>query len=394
MRHGGYLLGLVLLASTPVAAEDAANAVADCLSQPSRACALASALRVTAEEELAISRVDSLIAIADSFARLGELERARTAVALAKQAAEDIGISIGTEQKLAEIVPVLATIGDIDEAIAMADGLADKLRTANALGAAALARARAGDAPGTARLLDRIDNPTVAMRFAVATAEALAGNGMRDSDLERLRSRLANYDNPVMRALGEARLAVIEADAGRLDEADRLARSVRDALDTVGMPDGRARIYAALAMIDLARGDRAAFEDDATRAVTLAKGVHSDLDRVAALSDVISSLSAGGRIEEAVALASGIDDLRDLGALLARLSEHRASAEAILPLAAHIESVVGASDSRFERDRGRLALARALAASGEIAPAIEVIGRIENDDQQAQALATLAPALD
>lgn len=389
------LAGAAFAQGSPAdAVAQSAAMVENCLQSPSRACALGSALMVTAEEELAITRVDSLIEIADSFARLGDVDRARATLELARQAADDIGISIGTEQKLADIAPIDAAIGYTERAIATAEGLSDPILRVNALGNAALALARHGKAAEAERLLDRIDIPLVAMRYAVDLAEALAESGETIGDLAGLERRLGAVDNRLLKALGQSRLAVLEARAGRVEEAQRLYAEVEDALPYIGMPEERARLFAGLASVRLALGDRPGYEDYAGRAANLAKGIRSDLDRMAALADVITALSAGGHVDQAVALARNVTDLRDLNALVERLSRRKLSAGAVLPLASHIETTLARSESRFERDRSRLALARALAASGSIGPAVAVIGAIESDDQQAQALAFLAPALD
>ena len=122
--------------------------------------------------------------------------------------------------------------------------------------------------------------------------------------------------------------------------------------------------------------------------------VNADYDQTIAIADVVAALAAGGGIDEAVDLANRITDLRAQTRLLSRLSRRKEAAQAVIPLAQNVLAAADAADSRFERDRARLAVAKALAAVAAVPQAVEVIAGIENDDTQAQALAALALNLD
>ena len=396
---GAFLLFLTPIVGVPArAANDlprTAEVITNCLANPSRDCALAAALMVTADEELAITRVDDLIAVAETLAHIGDRARARATVELAIQAAHDIGLTIATEQKLVEIVGTMAEVGETARAIEIAEGLGDRFRRANALGAIALAQARTGDVAGAQETLDRIAVPLLALRYAVEMTEEIAENGeVDDAAAAALEARLSHVDHRLLRTLGYTRLAVLKARQGEHDAARRLRDAAAAERDYILDTADRARLFAGLARVALALGETDAYADAVSRARGLAMRVNADYDQTIAIADVVAALAAGGRIGEAVDLADRITDLRSRTRLVASLSRRRDAAAAVVPLAQRVLEATAAADSRFERDRARLAVAKALAAVGAVAQAVEVITRIENDDAQAQALAALAQKLD
>lgn len=376
-------------------ASPARAAIEQCLTSPNRACALASALMVTAEEELAISRVDTLLAVADTFQRIGDHDRARATAALAREAAQDIGLTVAIEQKLGDLVGTLAALGEVEEAIKIAENLSDRFDRADALGAIALALGREGDLVGAQAALDRIDVPLIALRHAVDLTEEIAERGTPDrATAAALEAKIAAADHRLLQALGYARLAIVEARSGRLEDAKRLYDLAGEATDRMQTSSDLARLLAALARADLALGDRLSWERHVTRARTMAKRVQDDLEQTLAYGDVVAALAAGGQTADAVELAREVSDLRSQSALIRRLAGRKAASATVEPLAPYILDTAAANDSRFERDRARLAVAEALSEVDSVDRAADVIGAIENDDTRAQALAFLARALD
>lgn len=371
------------------------EAVENCLASPNRNCALAAALMVTSEEELAISRVDTLLAVADTFQRVGEHDRALATARLARETAQEIGLTVALEQKLRELVGTLAALGEVEEATAIAEGLSDRFDRADALGAIALALGREGDIAGAQAMLDRIEVPLIALRHAVDLTEEIAERGTIEATAtSALEARIAAADHRLLQALGYARLAVVEARAGRVEEARRLRGLAGDATDRMQKSSDLARLLAALARADLALGDSESHDLNVTRARTMALRVRDELERTLAIGDVVAALGTGGRVDEAVELAREVSDIRSQSALIRRLAGRESGAAAVEPLAPHLLETAASHDSRFERDRARLAVAEALSAVDRVGRAAEVIGTIENDDTQAQALAVLARALD
>lgn len=384
-----------LSAADALAAVRPTDPVERCLANPSRLCALAAALKVTAEETLAIERVDTLLAVSGTFAELGDLDRARATASLARDAAEDIGISVGTEQKLTELAGVLASLGAHEEALATAAALEDRFQRAHAFGAVALAEAGSGDIAAADRALDRIEEPLLSLKYAVEVSEALSARAIAATDLSStLEARLAKVDHPLLRPLGYARLAALHARAGNDSKAAALEEKAADAYGYLNSNAQRARLAAALALVDLAQGDRAGFDTLAQRAAYQARLVGASYDQAQAVSDAAAAMAAGGRIDETVALAGLVEDLRAQSAFIDRLSRQQVAAEAVPAIAERVLRTAARDESPFERDRARLAVAEALARAGAVTRAIDVIAAIEDDDKQAQALAVLARRLD
>ncbi|WP_210432093.1 hypothetical protein [Iodidimonas gelatinilytica] len=348
---------------------------------------MAAALTITAEEELPIARVDTLIAIAETFERLGDMKRADATVDLAKQAAEDIGISIGTEQKMVRIVGPMTGVGRTEEAVEAAHALKDRFLKADALGTIALTQARMGNMDAAQATLDMIVEPLLALRYAVRMIENLAENGVDTNAIPvgPLTERIQGIENVLLKALGETRLAVIQAKRGETEEAIKLRDQAALALETLSLNHERARIYAGLALAAHMLGDMEMYEDYANRAANLAGGVRSDYDRALAIGDAVAALSVGGHVDRAIDLASRVTDLRAQSRLIDQLSRRSSAHAAVAPLAEHILKAVADHDERFERDRARLAVAQALARVEAIQSAAQVIADIETDDDQAQA---------
>ncbi|GAK34085.1 hypothetical protein AQ1_01981 [alpha proteobacterium Q-1] len=372
-----------------------AQMIESCLENPNRTCALASALLVTAEEELPIARVDTLIALGKSFARIGDQDRAAQTLDLALEAARDIGISIGTEQKLALIVGPLTEIGRSEEAIAIASDLNDRFLKADAFGEIALAEARRGNIAAALDHLDRITEPLLALRSTVSMIEWLANEDQNDADLpvSALMDRLDNLDHDLLKALGETRLARIEAERGQPETARDLIAKASEALGALSLNHERARLYAGLALASQALGDQASYEDYADRAANLAAGVRSDYDRPIAIADAVHALTLGGHIDRAAKLAQSVTGLREQSALIRRLAALPGSRPIVQALSDHLLALLTEEDSRFERDRARVAMAEALGDVAAIEQATRIIAAIESDDAQGQALAVLARSL-
>lgn len=374
-----------------------ADSVTQCLDSPSQQCALAAALMITAEEKLAIERVDTLIALAETFARLGQDQRARTSAQMARKAAQDIGISAGTQQKLAALAPVLGVIGQTDEAIATAESLGDRYDIANALGRIALTLANRNEFDAVQDTLKRIEEPLLALKYAVEATEAIVANGASEDGIAAaarlLEARLEGVDDNFLQALGYARLAAMRARLGDNEEARRLATRAEEMGASINSAGRMARLQASLALVDLALGDRQSYDNRVSRAGDLAARVYSDYDRATAYGDVIPALAAGDHVARAMDLAERVKSIRTLTSLLERLSQGVAQDRVLEALAQLVLERTAEEDSRFERDRARLKVTQALVRVGATDQAARAIRAIERNDMQAHGLAVLARAL-
>lgn len=373
---------------------DPESLIGDCLEKPTALCALGAALSVTADEQLSIIRVDALLAIAETFAELEQTERGIRTAEMARTAAEDIGISIGTAKKLAELAPIWAKLGEDARAVALAQSLSDRYLTANALGSIAVAQAREGRIDAAQQTIERISVPLLALRYAVDVTEAVASNG---ADLatagELLEGRLESVDHSLLRGLGYTRLALLHAQDGDVEKAGALYTRAADLVPYLTIGAQRAQLLAGLARVDLALGDREKYESDVARAATLAGRVRGDFDQMQALSEVAAALAAGGKTDRALELAKSVKGLRGQTDLLKRLSEAPGTEDTVRALADYILAALDEEEARSERDRARLAVATALSRIDAVERAAEVIAGMEQRDTKARGLAVLARAL-
>jgi len=375
-------------------APDPEAMIGNCLESPTPICALGAALNATAEERLSIIRVDALLAIAGTFAELGQIERGVRTAEMARTAAEDIGISIGTAKKLAELAPVWAKLGEDARAIETAQSLSDRYLTANALGSIATVQARQGRIEAAQQTTEQIAVPLLALKYAIEVTEAIARNGADLAEAGRLlENRLDGVDHTLLRGLGHTRLALLHARAGNTEKARSLYTQTADLVPYLTIGAQRAQLLAGLAQVDLALGDKESYESDIARAATIAGRVKGDFDQMQALSEVVAALAAGGKTDRAVELARSVGTLRGQTALLERLSEAEGTDETVRALANHILASLDEEDARSERDRARLAVAGALSRIGAVEQATEVIAGMEQRDTKARGLAVLARAL-
>jgi len=381
-------------ANTAPSAADPDALIGDCLESPTTLCALGAALTVTAAEQLSIIRVDALLAIAETFAELAQIDRGIRTAEMARTAAEDIGISIGTAKKLAELAPIWAKLGEDARAVELAQSLSDRYLTANALGSIATAQAREGRIEAAQQTVDRITVPLLALKYALDITQVIANNG---ADLaaagKLLEGRLESVDHNLLRGLGYARLALLHARNGNAEKAEALYTQAADTVPYLTIGAQRAQLLASLAQIDLALGDREKYESDVARAATLAGRVRGDFDQLQALSEVAAALAAGGKTDRALELAKSVKGLRGQTDLLKRLSDAPGTGDTVRALAGHILDALDQDEARSERDRARLAVATALSRIGAGEQATEVIAGMEQRDTKARGLAVLARAL-
>jgi len=381
----------------PLRREDGGDKMlAACLQEPTRSCALAAALAVTAEERLAIMRVDALMAIAETFADIGQKDRAQESLTMAQKAARNIGISVGTERKLAEMADIWAMLGEDDKAIEIAKSVSDEIHTANALGRIARVQARQGRVEAAQSTLDEIGFPLLELNYAVEVTEIVArDDAVAFSDPGAvLEARLDEVKQDHLRGLGYTRLAMLHAERGNREKARTLRGRAEEILQGLTMASQEARLQAGLAQADLALGERKSYRGRMTRAVTLIERILGNFDQNRAVREVVAALAAGDQVDRAVELAARVEDLRDQTALLERLAERENAPRVVEALAGKILERLDDEEARAERDRARLVVATAFSRLGAVERAAEVIRNMEQRDTKARGLAVLARALE
>ncbi|MGF1606228.1 MAG: hypothetical protein ACFB22_07795 [Rhodothalassiaceae bacterium] len=397
-RSGLFLLALLL--GPPAQAQSPAQQwVSDCLATPSRECALRTALRVTADEELAIERAKVLLALADSFRVIGAEQRAVEALSLAAKEARDIGISIGTEQHFVEIAGLYGAMGRQDAADRIITEIEDRILRARARGEAALGLLRAGRAEASAALLTAIEVPAIAQEYALRAAEYLVrAEGQTDPGpaLAAADTLLNGNAQRFYRELGQLRLATALARAGRAEDAQAIRAGIDVSLDRSLPPDFRAELLAGLARLDIALGDREAATRNLTAATRWLRRSTVTYDRNRALGVVAAAALAADQRDLVARLAEDVEDLTARTRLIDTLAPAITTSQdraLLVDLARQTLPLIDALEGRFERDQARYDLVTALIDAGAGQAAAEIIAAIEDDDQQARALAYLARLL-
>ncbi|GIX16774.1 MAG: hypothetical protein KatS3mg119_0960 [Rhodothalassiaceae bacterium] len=367
-----------------------------CLAVPTRGCALASALLVTARQDLAIDRVDNLIALARSFLALGENARARQVLRLAEQAAEGIGIAIGTERKLAEIAPLYGLAGDPARAEELLARIGDATTRAAAMVALAENLARAGQVEAAVALTERIDKPWLALDALDRVIRAAAArDGEVPADLlARLERRIDGLPRYILSDLARAHLALLLARRGEVERARAMWQALDARLTGLGPAAEEVRLAAALLPVDRALGETQAGAHHLAIIARRVEHLGIDDDRRHALAEAATALALAGRDAEARAvLALAGDDYRLLLDLAGALLEAGAPPELLAAAADRVLDAAAAQELRAERDRGRLVAVRLLVAAGRRDAAIAAVRAVEDPGLKARALAMLAPLL-
>ncbi|MEV4514006.1 hypothetical protein AB0K00_34235 [Dactylosporangium sp. NPDC049525] len=283
----------------------------------------AEAERLSTLEQWPVSQVSSLAHAARVAADAGCLDRARGMIRRARSFADAIPETISRPGALSSIAFALATVGDLDEAEAIARGIepADDWNAQAALYYVARAAARSGETDRAAALAARIDGYFGEMALAeVAGATAAGGDPLQAGDIAR-----------------------------SVPDADQRAQALADvAHELIGVGD----LESATALLD--------------EAVT-ALGPSG-----AAVKDVGVALARAGRAGSGVALICAMPRARDRAEALAGVA--RAVAEAgdtghATALMYEAERAAWTDDSvapSTDRELGLVALTEAVAATGDL----------------------------
>ena len=338
-----------------------------------------------------------LLALARSFIALGEPDRAHRLLQAAERTAARIGIAIGTERKLAEIAPLYGLIGDREAAERLLARVTAEHGRAAALVALAENLAHAGQAEAGLAVAERITKPWLALDALdrVIQARAPQDGGVSEALLARFSRRIDRLPRYLLRDLARAHLALLLARKGERDRAAAIVTALDRQLTGMTPAADELRLAAALAMTDLALGDKTFLARHLRIILRRARDLGLDEDRRRALAEAAAALAHAGRLDDArnlVALAMKAD-YRLLLAVAEALVAIDAPADLLDATAEQVRSAAAAQSLRAERDRGRLVATRLLVAAHHKQAALETIRRIEDAGLRARGLAMLLPLL-
>ena len=365
-----------------------------CLEAPTRDCAFTAALQTVIGEEFGIERAKVLIGVARSMIDTGQSEQAVQTLMLALDEARSVRLTLVTQEKITEIAPLLARAGDVAGGLALAQELQNDSVKDVVLGKIAEESMIAGDLADAKVALAQIGNTSKAFWRELGLLARAPRAALATVDMAELDKKVRALDRPDLRYQGIVQLAIIadrKGDAGGrnayLSEADELFTSV------VGI-GSRAEVTAQRVRAMFDAGMDPAFIAASYDLALLHGG---RLRNAAMQADFASKV---GSVEAATGyLESALDRLQyftEVDAKAHYLASLRSGAEQSM-LAAQFREVlneVGQLQGAYERDIVRLTLLEGALGNTDLYLARHIVEAMEDDDNQALALALMAPLLD
>ncbi|WP_417452127.1 hypothetical protein [Kordiimonas sp.] len=364
-----------------------------CLQAPTRDCALSSALQTVIAEELGVERAKVLVGVATSMIETGQREQAVETLMLALDEARTVKITFVTQEKIKEIAPLLARAGDVSGALVVADeienhGIKDGVLAeiaAEAIGNGALADARV--ALGKMRNRSRAFWRELTL-LARAPDKALTTVKLDDieADVRALGRTEQVYRGLIQLAIIADRKGNAVARDTYIAEADELFSGV---VGIAARADATAQ--RASAMHD------ASLEAALVRASYDLAALHGDRVRDGdTLQDIARKLgpveAALGDLGRAFARIEQFKTVEAKAAYVASLQPREASEEMVSKMS-EVLGQISDVDGAYERDIIRLKLLDGALKNGSIDLASNIVRSMEDDDNQALALARMAPLL-
>lgn len=365
-----------------------------CLEAPTRDCAFTAALQTVIGEEFGIERAKVLIGVARSMIDTGQVEQAKQTLMLALDEARSVRLTLVTQEKITEIAPLMARAGDVAGGLALVEELQNESVKDTTLTEIAEEAIKTGKLADARVALSQVSNRSKAFWRELSLLSRAPRASLATVDLKELEAGVRELDRVDQLYRGLVQLAVVadrKGDAaernGYLTEADELfsgvigigtradvtAQRVRSMYDA-GMDPAFVRTSYDLAVL---HGDR--LRDDTSRADFAYK---------------IGAVEAGiGYLETALDRTAIFKEVDAKATYLASLRANGGQDE----LAGRFRDVlneVGQIQGAYERDIVRLSLLEGALENADIALARNIVRTIEDDDNQALALALMAPLLD
>ncbi|WP_417458361.1 tetratricopeptide repeat protein [Kordiimonas sp.] len=365
-----------------------------CLEAPTRDCAFTAALQTVIGEEFGIERAKVLIGVARSMIDTGQVDQAKQTLMLALDEARSVRLTLVTQEKITEIAPLLARAGDVAAGLALVEELQNESVKDTTLTEIAEEAIKSGQLADARVALSQVTNRSKAFWRELSLLSRAPRSALAAVDLKELEAGVRALARVDQRYRGLVQLAVVadrKGDAaernGYLSEADEMfsgvvgigtradvtAQRVRSMYDA-GMDPAFVRTSYDLAIL---HGDRlredAAKADFATKIGAVEAGIGylgSALDRLATFKEVDAK-------------ASYLASLRTTSSQGDLAGQFRG-----------VLSEVGQIQGAYERDIVRLSLLEGALGNADIGLATNIVSSMEDDDNQALALALMAPLLD
>ncbi len=396
---GGLLLSVssaaLALQQVPVTTEHQPNEhTMACLEAPTRDCAFTAALQTVISEEFGIERAKVLIGIARSMIATGQDKQAVQTLMLALDEARSVRLSLVTREKITEIAPLLARAGDSASALALVGELENQSIKDLVLFKIATEAAFRGKIADARVALRQTQNQARAFwreltLLARSSKEALAG-----LDFAELGGRIRAMERTEQRYQGLIQLAIIADRMGDAGERNALITEADELFTSVVGIHHRADATAARARNMFEAGMDPAFVTASYElAVTHGNRLRGS-EALTSFADQVGAIeAASGNLEMAL---RRLEVFEDLAAKAKYISQLQAGRDESL-LAAEIRGMltqVGEIEGAYDRDLVRLTLLEGAISNEDAYLARQIVMAIEDDDNQAYALALMAPLLD
>lgn len=364
-----------------------------CLQAPTRDCAFTSALQTVIEEEFGVERAKVLVGVASSMIETGQKEQAVQTLMLALDEARTVNISFVTQEKIKEIVPLLARAGDMSGALALTDELQNEGIKDTVLAEVAEEAIGNGELADARVALGMMQNRSRAFWRELTLLARAPEAALTTVNVEELDADIRALDRTDQRYRGIINLAVIADRKGNaelrdayLAEADEMfpgvvgiaARAEATALRAramydAGMDEALVRTSYDLALLHGERLRDGALLPDFARKVGPVEAALGNLDSAIARTEYFENVDAKAGYLASLR-ADGAGDL-----VAAKMTE----------VLGEVEDV----EDAYERDVIRLKLLNGALRNSNLDLAANIVRAMEDDDNQALALARMAPLL-
>ena len=365
-----------------------------CLEAPTRDCAFKAALQTVIAEEFGIERAKVLIGVARSMIATGQAEKAKQTLMLALDEARSVRLSLVTQEKITEIAPLLARAGDTAGALALAQELQNDSIKDLVLYRIADEAASLGSIADARVALRQTQNQTRAFWRELSLLTRAARESLAGVDVSALEAKVRAVERVDVKYRGLIQLAVLADRMGRAGDRNALISEADEMFSSLIGIHPRANATAERVRFMFDAGMDEAFVE-ASYALAI---LHGDRLRgnepLSNFADKIGVVESGiGNLERALARLDYFTDIGDKAKYVASLSGGRDNSI----LAAQVRELlvdVAEVDGAYERDLIRLALLEGALGNQDLFLVRQIVEVIEDDDNQAYALALMAPLLD
>ena len=361
-----------------------------CLEELNRDCAIKAALQTVIEEDFGIQRAKILTGIARSMIALGNMEDAQQTLMLALEEARSVNLTLVTSEKISEIAPLLARAGDTAGALALVEELAHKTVKDQTLLRIAEEAAATGTFADARVALAQLSNPKRAFWREISLFSRAGKEVIGAADRVTIEQIVRTEETAELRYRGFVLLAIMAEKMGQADLASQYLVEADELFQTILGQNMKAFIAAdrARAMYDAGLTDQV--EDSYLKAISYSGRLRATGPRITFADKIGSVEAANGHLAEAVARLAYYEDVKEKVRYLKHLKVGQPAGELRSAYDATLAEIAEL-DGAYERDVVRLDLMEAVIANKDLASAKQIVSAVEDDDNQAFALALLAP---